>query len=110
MRICSVVALLLATGCVDFGERVEGEDDNVFFPSFRAAWQIIPQKAQEKERDTEGEPGVSEPIVASLALEFDFAYGGGSSSQNLASGKVLRFGGTTFTWWVYWSREFRELD
>ena len=43
MRICSVVTLLLATGCGELSEPIEGEDDNVFFPSFRAAWQIMPE-------------------------------------------------------------------
>ena len=97
MRISSVVILLLATGCVDFGEPVEGEDDNVFFPSFRATWQIAPEKARAKKGNTEGERTASEPIAGSFALDFDFSYGGGSSSQNLPSGEVLRFGGTRFT-------------
>ncbi len=90
------------TGC-ETSEPVEGRDDDVFFPSFRATWKILPEKKKTLvdtlRSDTSEVENGSElaPILPSFAVDFDFVYGSGDTSQRLTTGEELDFGDTTFS-------------
>jgi hypothetical protein len=83
-----IAALLGLAGCGPSSKDIKGSDSSVFFPSFRATVNILPEE-DEKNR-------TQEEITSSLAADFDFAYGHGNSSQQINTGEFLNFGDAHF--------------
>ena len=118
-----VVALgtLVASACNSNSVDVQGDDNNVIIPTFRATLAIFPENqrsiAETLRRkkmfrpaapdqnvapedtvasvDPEVEPPL-EPIEGTLAIDFGFAFGKSDTAQQVGAGQLLSLNGTTF--------------
>lgn len=97
LRRGGLAAALAAIGC-STSEPVVGEDDDVFFPSFRATANVIPPPERTlldlagRRRDPARRPGV----WPTLAADLDFTYAEAFTSQRLDPGENLEFEDRTF--------------
>jgi hypothetical protein len=82
-----LLAVLAVAGC-QFPVDYEGTDSGVFFPAFKASFQVQP---------TRREQGDKPPESGALFIDVDVSGGRGSDSQQISGSEFIGFNGTNFS-------------